>query len=82
MPMFDEDLAHRRWYMAHYNTIHSIFSDRKTLDSFSISSADLTHPKPKCQHQKFRAAQSICLRLAFIVSESCGSDFDHKKTEL
>ena len=82
MPMLDEDLAHRRWYMAYYNTIHSIFSDSKTLDSFSISSTDLTHPKLKSQHQKFRAAQSICLRLASIVSESCGSDFDHKKTEL
>ena len=50
--------------------------------SFSISSADLPHPKPKSQHQKFRAAQSICLRLASIVSESCGSDFDHKRAEL
>ena len=82
MPMFDEDLAHRRWYMAHYNTIHSIFSDSETLESFSISSADLPHRKPKSQHQKFRAAQSICLRLVPLVSKSCGSDFDHKKTEL
>ena len=80
--MFDEDLAHRRWYMAHYKIIHSIFSDSETLGSFSISSADLPHPKPKSHHQKFRDAQSICLRLASIVSESCGSDFDHKMVEV
>ena len=45
--MFDEDLAHRRWYMAHYNTIHNIFSDSETLDSFSFSAADLTHPNQR-----------------------------------
>ena len=82
MSMFYEDSPHRKWHMAHYKSIHGVFSDSETLGSFSISSADLTPPKPKSQHQIFRAAQSICLRLASIVSESCGSDFDHKKTEL
>ena len=77
MPMFDEE----RWHMACYKTIHIVFSDSETLGSFSISSVDLPHPKPKSQHQKFRAAQSICLRLASIVSESYGNDFDHKMAE-
>ena len=78
MPMFDEDLLLRRWHIAHYKTIHSVFSDSKNLGSFSISSADLSHHEPKSQHQKIRAAQPICLRLASIVSESGGSDFDYK----
>ena len=77
-----DDLPHRKWHMAHYKTIHSVFSDSETLGSFSISSADLPHPKPKSQHQKSRVTQSICLRLASTVSESYGSDFDHKMAEL
>ena len=40
MPMFDDDLSHRRWHMAHYKAIHSVFNDSETLGSFSISSAE------------------------------------------
>ena len=47
MPMFDEDLLLRRWHIADYKTIHGVFSDSETLGSFSISSADLAHLKPK-----------------------------------
>uniref|UniRef100_A0A1X7VAU2 Uncharacterized protein n=1 Tax=Amphimedon queenslandica TaxID=400682 RepID=A0A1X7VAU2_AMPQE len=52
------------------------------MGSVFVTATGVSIPKSKTQHQKYREAQAICSRLAQLVSECCGSEFESKIKEL
>ena len=85
LPLFDEGLAHIRWYMSRYTSTcidNSSQNYGESMGSVFVTATEVSKPKPKTQHQKYREAQAICSRLAQLVSECCGSEFESKIKEL
>ena len=83
--MFDEGLTHGRWHLSNYKKAHRISSESGPQESENssiiVTSSEVQQPKPKTQHQKFRAAQALTLRMATIISEAGTREFNNKMAE-
>ena len=84
-PLFDETLAHSRWHLSYYKKSHGISSESGSPESENtnviVTSSEVRQPKPKTQHQKFKAAHALTLRMATIISEGGTREFNNKMTE-
>ena len=84
LPLFDKDLAHIRWHMSQYISTYKSLRECESAESASlfIKTTEVSKAKPKTQNEKFKAAQAVCSRLAVLVSEACGKNYDKKMAEL
>ena len=84
-PLFDEDLTHGRWHLINYKKAHSISSELGSQggenSSILVTSSEVQQPKPKTQHQKFKAAHVLMLRMATIISEAGTKEFNNKMAQ-
>ena len=84
-PLFDEDLAHGRWHLINYKKAHSISSELGSQgsehSSISVTSNEVHQLKPKTQHQKFKAAHVLLLRMATVISEAGTKEFNMKMAQ-
>ena len=84
-PLFDEDLTHGRWHLSNYKKAHDISSELGCQGSENsgiiVTSNEVQQPKPKTQHQKFKAAHALTLRIATIISEAGTKDFNTKMAD-
>ena len=73
-PLFEERLAHNRWWLDNYKSSHELFngaaesSSGNSGASVVVSTNKIHQPQPKT-YQKYNAAQFLALKIATVVSE-------------
>ena len=87
-PLFEERLAHNRWWLDNYKSSHEVFngtaesSSGNSGASVVVSTNKIHQPQPKTQYQKYNAAQFVALKIATVVSEAGSKEFNSKMNVL
>ncbi|KAM9314821.1 uncharacterized protein KZ484_024514 [Pholidichthys leucotaenia] len=77
--LYDEELVAKRWVKSYFMDRHPVFSRAETADpvepTLAVSQVSGC-PQPLPQIEKYKQAHRICQRLAGLVSEATGEQFE------